>query len=54
MEASGVRTEPAYYALCEHDFTEVAVINPPHAKALKGTRPTRRTVRGEVNRLNCG
>ena len=36
MEASGVCTEPVYYALCEQDFTEVAVINPAHAKALKG------------------
>jgi len=36
MEASGVYTEPVYYALCEQDFTEVAVINPAHAKALRG------------------
>jgi hypothetical protein len=36
MEASGVYTEPVYYALCEQDFTQVAVINPAHAKALKG------------------
>jgi transposase len=36
MEASGVYTEPVYYALCEQDFAEVAVINPAHAKALKG------------------
>jgi transposase len=36
MEASGVYTEPVYYALCELDFTEVLVINPAHAKALKG------------------
>jgi transposase len=36
MEASGVYTEPVYYALAERDFTEVAVINPAHAKALKG------------------
>jgi transposase len=36
MEASGVYTEPVYYALTEQDFTEVAVINPAHAKALKG------------------
>src|SRR5205809_7554753 len=36
MEASGVYTEPVYYALAEQDFTEVAVINPAHAKALKG------------------
>src|SRR6266496_1184286 len=27
MEASGIYTEPVYYALCEQDFTEVAVIN---------------------------
>jgi hypothetical protein len=46
MEASGVYTEPVYYALAEQDFTEIAVINPAHAKALKGTRPTRRTEPG--------
>jgi transposase len=34
MEASGIYTDPVYYALCEQDFTEVAVINPAHAKAL--------------------
>src|ERR1700745_2456012 len=36
MEASGVYTEPVYYALCEQDFERVEVINPAHAKALKG------------------
>src|SRR5260370_52557 len=36
LEASGIYTEPVYYALAEQDFTEVAVINPAHAKALKG------------------
>jgi transposase len=36
MEASGIYTEPVYHALCERDFAEVAVINPAHAKALKG------------------
>jgi transposase len=36
MEASGIYTEPVYHALCEQDFAEVAVINPAHAKALKG------------------
>ena len=46
MEASGVYTEPVYYALCEQDFEQVAVINPAHAKALKGTRPTPGTARG--------
>ena len=29
-------TEPVYYALAGLDFTEVMVINPAHAKALKG------------------
>jgi transposase len=36
MEASGIYTEPVYYALCEQDFEQVAVINPAHAKALRG------------------
>jgi hypothetical protein len=36
MEASGVYTEPVYYARAGLDFTEVMVINPAHAKALKG------------------
>src|SRR5438046_1033577 len=36
MEASGVYTDPVYYALAELDFEEVMVINPAHAKALKG------------------
>jgi transposase len=36
MEASGVCTEPVYYALLEEDFTEVLVVNPAHVKALKG------------------
>src|SRR5260370_22865786 len=36
MEASGVYTEPGYYALADQGFEQVAVINPAHAKALKG------------------
>jgi transposase len=36
MEASGVYTDPVYYALAELDFTEVIVVNPAHVKALKG------------------
>jgi Transposase len=36
MEASGIYTDPVYYALAEQDFEQVAVINPAHAKALKG------------------
>jgi hypothetical protein len=46
MEASGVYTDPVYYALRELDFTEVMVINPAHAKALKGHQPTRKTRSG--------
>ncbi len=40
MEASGVYTEPVYYALAGLGFTEVMVINPAHAKALKGHKPS--------------
>jgi hypothetical protein len=36
MEATGVCTEPVYYAPCEQDFEQVAAINPAHAKALRG------------------
>ena len=36
MEASGVYTDPVYYALAEQDFDEVAVVNPAHARALRG------------------
>ena len=36
LEASGVYTEPVYYALAEQDFEQIAVINPAHAKALRG------------------
>ena len=36
MEASGVYTEPVYYALAGQGFEQVAVISPAHAKALKG------------------
>ena len=43
MEASGVCTEPVYYALMEQDFDQVAVIGPAHAKALKGHKTTRKT-----------
>jgi len=45
MEASGVYTEPVYYGLCEQDFEQVAVINPAHAKALRGHRTARDCVR---------
>ena len=41
MVASGVYTEPVYYALTVLDFTEVMVVNPAHVKALKGPEDRR-------------
>ncbi|HEX2821879.1 MAG TPA: IS110 family transposase, partial [Streptosporangiaceae bacterium] len=54
MEASGVCTEPVYYALCEQDFTEVAVINPAHAKALKGHKTDARDCARLAELFECG
>src|SRR5690348_10850263 len=54
MEASGVYTEPVYYALCERDFTEVAVINPAHAKALKGHKTDARDCARLAELFECG
>jgi transposase len=54
MEASGVYTEPVYYALCEEDFTEVLVINPAHAKALKGHKTDAKDCARLAELLECG
>jgi len=54
MEASGVYTEPVYYALCEQDFTEVAVINPAHAKALRGHKTDARDCARVAELFECG
>jgi transposase len=54
MEASGVCTEPVYYALCEQDFTEVLVINPAHAKALKGHKTDAKDCARLAELLECG
>jgi NAD(P)-dependent dehydrogenase (short-subunit alcohol dehydrogenase family) len=54
MEASGVYTEPVYHALCEEDFTEVAVINPAHAKALKGHKTDARDCARLAELFECG
>jgi len=54
MEASGVYTEPVYYALCEQDFTQIAVINPAHAKALKDPAGLFATRRGACLIVPCG
>jgi transposase len=54
MEASGVYTEPVYYALCEEDFTAVLVINPAHAKALKGHKTDAKDCARLAELLECG
>ena len=54
MEASGVYTEPVYYALCEEYFTEVAVVNPAHAKALKGHKTDAKDCARLAELLECG
>jgi len=54
MEASGVYTEPVYYALAELDFTEVMVINPAHAKALKGHKTDAKDAIRLLDLYECG
>ena len=54
MEASGVYTEPVFYALAERDFDEVAVINPAHAKALKGHKTDARDALRLAELFECG
>jgi transposase len=54
MEASGVYTEPVYYALAERDFTEIAVINPGHAKALKGHKTDAKDAARLAELFECG
>jgi len=54
MEASGVYTEPVYYALAEQDFEEVAVINPAHAKALKGHKTDAKDCARLAELFECG
>jgi transposase len=54
MEASGVYTEPVYYALCEQDFTQVAVINPAHAKALRGHKTDAKDCARLAELFECG
>jgi transposase len=54
MEASGVYTEPVYYALCEQDFTEVLVVNPAHIKALKGHKTDAKDCARLAELLECG
>jgi transposase len=54
MEASGVYTEPVYYALADQGFEQVAVINPAHAKALKGHKTDARDCLRLAELFECG
>ena len=54
MEAGGIYTEPVYYALCEQDFAEVAVINPAHAKALRGHKTDAKDCARLAELFECG
>ena len=54
MEASGVYTEPVYYALCEQDFEQVAVISPAHAKTLKGHKTDAKAAARLAELFECG
>jgi transposase len=54
MEASGVYTDPVYYALAELDFTEVAVVNPAHVKALRGHKTDAADCRRLAELFECG
>ena len=54
MEASGVYTDPVYYALAELDFTEVMVVNPSHARALKGRKTDARDAIRLLDLYECG
>ena len=54
MEASGVYTEPVYYALAEEDFEEILVVNPVHVKAIKGHKTDARDCARIAELLECG
>ena len=54
MEASGVYTDPVYYALAELDFTEVMVTGPSHARALKGHKTDARDAIRLLDLYECG
>ena len=54
LEASGVCTEPVYYALCEQDFTQIAVISPAHAKALRGHKTDAKDCARLAELFECG
>src|SRR6201993_2875022 len=54
MAASGVYTEPVYYALAGLGFTEVLVNGPAHAKALKGHKTGAKDAIRLLDLYECG
>jgi len=54
MEASGIYTDPVYYALCEQDFEQVVVVNPAHARALKGHKTDAKDCARLAELFECG
>src|SRR6202162_1557067 len=54
MEASGVYTDPVYYALRELDFTEGMGITSAPAKALEGHKTDARDCARMAELLECG
>ncbi len=54
MEASGVYTEPVYYALADLGFAEVLVVNPAHVKALKGHKTDAKDAVRLLDLYECG
>ena len=46
--------EPVYYALAEQDFAEIAVVNPAHAKALKGHKTDAKDCARLAELFECG
>ena len=54
MEASGIYTEPVYYALADEDFAEVLVVNPAHVKAVKGHKTDAKDCARLAELLECG
>lgn len=55
MEASGVYTDPVYYALAEEGcFEEILVVNPQHVKAVKGQKTDAKDSARIAELLECG
>ena len=55
MEASGVYSDPVYYALEDEGcFDEVLVVNPAHVKGLKGHKTDARDCARIAELLECG